>query len=253
MARPLALECRGITKTFGKVVANDQRSLELHEGEVLALLGENGAGKSTTIKILTGLLGADSGKVAIAGMPPKRPQTRKILGYCPEQPYFYDYLSGRELLSFYGRLVGLEGATLNARIQWALQTVHADKDWIDRRLRTYSKGMMQRVGLAQSILSKPELLILDEPTAGLNPKAHEDILEMVKTIQENEKNIVFLVSHNMNDIARIMYLFKTNNGNGKYRGSSKTYYLGFKAEKTIDDMCRDAMNWQTKNPNGYDE
>ena len=202
------IQIENLTKTYRTGFFMHQKpalkgiSLSVPRGMIYGFIGPNGAGKSTTIKILTGLLGADSGKVAIAGMPPKRPQTRKILGYCPEQPYFYDYLSGRELLSFYGRLVGLEGATLNARIQWALQTVHADKDWIDRRLRTYSKGMMQRVGLAQSILSKPELLILDEPMSGLDPMGRRDVREAILSLNQ-EGVTIFYSSHLLSDVESI--------------------------------------------------
>ena len=202
------IQIENLTKTYRTGFFMHQKpalkgiSLSVPRGMIYGFIGPNGAGKSTTIKILTGLLGADSGKVAIAGMPPKRPQTRKILGYCPEQPYFYDYLSGRELLSFYGRLVGLEGATLNARIQWALQTVHADKDWIDRRLTTYSKGMMQRVGLAQSILSKPELLILDEPMSGLDPMGRRDVREAILSLNQ-EGVTIFYSSHLLSDVESI--------------------------------------------------
>lgn len=202
------IQIENLTKTYRTGFFMHQKpalkgiSLSVPRGMIYGFIGPNGAGKSTTIKILTGLLGADSGKVAIAGLPPKRPQTRKILGYCPEQPYFYDYLSGRELLSFYGGLVGLSGAELNARIQWALQTVHADKDWIDRRLRTYSKGMMQRVGLAQSILSKPELLILDEPMSGLDPMGRRDVREAILSLNQ-EGVTIFYSSHLLSDVESI--------------------------------------------------
>lgn len=128
-------------------------SFNVDEGEVFGFIGPNGAGKSTTIKVLTGLLKYDSGTVLINGLSPKSVKSREFIGYTPEQPYFYDYLTGRELLKFYGKLVGLQGSELDKRIQWSLELLHADKDWIDRRLRSYSKGMMQRVGIAQSILS----------------------------------------------------------------------------------------------------
>lgn len=179
-------------------------SLHVPKGMVYGFIGPNGAGKSTTIKILTGLLNATSGKVLIAGKSPKLPASRKILGYCPEQPYFYDYLTGRELLAFYGRLVGLEGDTLKSRIGWALDTVHANKDWIDRRLRTYSKGMMQRVGLAQSILSKPELLILDEPMSGLDPMGRRDVREAIMSLH-SEGVTIFYSSHLLSDVESISH------------------------------------------------
>lgn len=179
-------------------------SLSVPDGMIYGFIGPNGAGKSTAIKILTGLLNADSGKIEIGGMNPRLPSSRKILGYCPEQPYFYDYLTGRELLSFYGSLVGLSGATLKSRIEWALRTVHADKDWIDRRLRTYSKGMMQRVGLAQSILSKPKLLILDEPMSGLDPMGRKDVREAILSLH-SEGVTVFYSSHLLSDVESISH------------------------------------------------
>ena len=202
------IQIENLTKTYRTGFFMRQKpalkgiSLSVPRGMVYGFIGPNGAGKSTTIKILTGLLVADSGNVSIEGNSPKKPLTRKILGYCPEQPYFYDYLSGRELLSFYGRLVGLEGSLLRSRIDWALKTVHADKDWIDRRLRTYSKGMMQRVGLAQSILSKPELLILDEPMSGLDPMGRRDVREAILSLKK-EGVTIFYSSHLLSDVESI--------------------------------------------------
>ena len=143
--------------------AIDGVSFHVPKGVVYGFIGPNGAGKSTTIKLLMGLLRKDSGKILVAGHEPSAAECRKHLGYSPEQPYFYDYLTGRELMRFYGRLCGLEGKLLEERIAWSLSLLNADKDWVDRRLRTYSKGMMQRIGIAQAILSKPELLVLDEP------------------------------------------------------------------------------------------
>ena len=177
-------------------------SLSVPRGLIYGFIGPNGAGKSTTIKILTGLLNADSGVIQVAGKNPRSPETRKMLGYCPEQPYFYDYLTGKELLAFYGRLVGLEGKTLEKRIDWALETVHANKDWVNRRLRTYSKGMMQRMGLAQSILGRPELLILDEPMSGLDPMGRRDVREAILSLNA-EGVTIFYSSHLLSDVEAI--------------------------------------------------
>ncbi|MCL2282390.1 MAG: ABC transporter ATP-binding protein, partial [Fibromonadales bacterium] len=154
-------------------------SLQVKKGEVFGFIGPNGAGKSTAIKVLTGLLRKDSGEVLILGKSPDESKNRAKLGYLPEQPYFYDSLSGYELLKFYGGLSGLKGKLLEERIRWALNLVNANSDWIYRRLRTYSKGMQQRVGLAQAILHKPELLILDEPMSGLDPLGRRDVREAI--------------------------------------------------------------------------
>ena len=173
-------------------------------GQVYGFIGPNGAGKSTTIKVLTGLLNYDSGTVLVNGFSPREVKSRRFIGYSPEQPYFYDYLSGRELLKFYGRLVGLEGAELNARIGWALELLHADKPWIDRRLRSYSKGMMQRVGIAQAILGKPKLLILDEPMSGLDPMGRRDVREAIQQLNRDGVTI-FYSSHLLSDVESISH------------------------------------------------
>lgn len=179
-------------------------SFNVEPGQVYGFIGPNGAGKSTTIKVLTGLLNYESGKVLINGVSPRDVKSRTFLGYSPEQPYFYDYLSGRELLQFYGKLVGLEGKELDSRIQWALELLHANKDWIDRRLRSYSKGMMQRVGIAQAILGKPKLLILDEPMSGLDPMGRRDVREAIQTLNRDGVTI-FYSSHLLSDVESISH------------------------------------------------
>lgn len=179
-------------------------SFHVEAGQVYGFIGPNGAGKSTTIKVLTGLLNYDSGKVLVNGVSPRDVKSRTFLGYSPEQPYFYDYLTGRELLQFYGKLVGLSGAELNSRIDWALALLHADKDWIDRRLRSYSKGMMQRVGIAQSILGKPKLLILDEPMSGLDPMGRRDVREAIQQLNKDGVTI-FYSSHLLSDVESISH------------------------------------------------
>ncbi len=179
-------------------------SLHVEPGQIYGFIGPNGAGKSTTIKVLTGLLNFDSGKVLVNGISPRDVKSRRFIGYSPEQPYFYDYLTGRELLQFYGKLVGLEGKLLNERITWALQLLHADKDWIDRRLRSYSKGMMQRVGIAQAILGKPKLLILDEPMSGLDPMGRRDVREAILELNRDGVTI-FYSSHLLSDVESISH------------------------------------------------
>lgn len=179
-------------------------SLHVEPGQIYGFIGPNGAGKSTTIKVLTGLLNFDSGKVLVNGISPRDVKSRRFIGYSPEQPYFYDYLTGRELLQFYGKLVGLEGNLLNERITWALQLLHADKDWIDRRLRSYSKGMMQRVGIAQAILGKPKLLILDEPMSGLDPMGRRDVREAILELNRDRVTI-FYSSHLLSDVESISH------------------------------------------------
>lgn len=177
-------------------------SLSVPKGSIYGFIGPNGAGKSTTIKILTGLLTYDSGRVEISGASARGIETRRLVGYSPEHPYFYDYLTARELMVFYGHLVGLSGLELQKRIDWALELVHANKDWADRRLRTYSKGMVQRIGIAQAILSKPKLLILDEPMSGLDPMGRRDVRNAILSLNQ-EGVTVFYSSHLLSDVESI--------------------------------------------------
>lgn len=179
-------------------------SFHVPKGVIYGFIGPNGAGKSTTIKLLTGLLRKDSGKILVGGRDPSEVESRRHLGYSPEQPYFYDYLTGRELMRFYGRLCGLSGSLLEERVDWALSLLNADKDWINRRLRTYSKGMMQRVGIAQAILSKPDLLILDEPMSGLDPVGRRDVREAILSLNR-EGVTVFYSSHLLSDVETISH------------------------------------------------
>ncbi len=179
-------------------------SFHVPKGSIYGFIGPNGAGKSTTIKLISGLLRKDSGKILVAGLEPSQVECRKHLGYSPEQPYFYDYLTGRELMRFYGRLCGLSGNLLEERISWALSLLNADKDWTCRRLRTYSKGMMQRIGIAQAILSKPELLVLDEPMSGLDPVGRKDVREAILSLNR-EGVTIFYSSHLLSDVESVSH------------------------------------------------
>ena len=177
-------------------------SFSVEPGQVYGFIGPNGAGKSTTIKVLTGLLNFDSGKVLVNGISPRDVKSRRYIGYSPEQPYFYDFLSGRELLRYFGALGGLKGGELDKAIAEALGCVHADKPWIDAPLRRYSKGMTQRVGLAQAMLSRPELLILDEPISGLDPVGRRDVRNAILSLHE-AGTTVFYSSHVLSDVEAI--------------------------------------------------
>lgn len=179
-------------------------NLQVRKGEIFGFIGPNGAGKSTTIKILLGLLRPGSGSVLVHGKPPSKPATRALLGYLPEHPYFYDYLTGMEILRFFGELSGLDRPTLKSRIPWALEVVQANKDWIHNRLRSYSKGMLQRIGLAQAILSRPPLLILDEPMSGLDPMGRMDVRKAIVALNA-EGITVFFSSHVLSDVEAICH------------------------------------------------
>jgi ABC-2 type transport system ATP-binding protein len=166
-------------------------------GEIFGLLGPNGAGKTTTLKMMLGLLRPDRGRVKLFGRPPEDPAARARLGFLPENPYFYDYLTPVEFLDFYGRLHGVPAATRSARIRSALERVGlAGRE--KTALRKLSKGMTQRLGLAQAIQNDPELVILDEPMSGLDPVGRREVRDLILGLRASGKT-VFFSSHILQD------------------------------------------------------
>ena len=185
------------TRTFGAVRAVDDLSLSLSEGEVMGFLGTNGAGKTTTIKMLLGLARPTSGVVSVFGGDPSDPATRAKMGYMPEIAYYYPYLNARELLSFYGGLCGMDRRTVRARTDELLETVGL-AEAAKRPLKTYSKGMLQRAGVAQALLADPPLLVLDEPFTGLDPLARIHFRELMRSLRDKGKTI-FFSSHELGE------------------------------------------------------
>ncbi|MCC6141787.1 MAG: ABC transporter ATP-binding protein [Nitrospira sp.] len=180
-----------------RVTAVDQLSLDVRRGEVFGFLGPNGAGKTTTIKMLMGLIYPTSGQATIFGHPVGDPAAKAKLGFLPESPYFYDYLTSREFLNFYGHLFGLWGAALNKRVDELLELVgmtHAR----DLQLRKFSKGMLQRVGIAQALINDPELVVLDEPMSGLDPIGRKEVRDLIFRLKESGKTVMFS-SHILHD------------------------------------------------------
>jgi len=180
-----------------KVTAVDGINLEVRPGEVFGFLGPNGAGKTTTLKILMGLIYPTSGQAWLFGRGLGDPQTKARLGFLPESPYFYDYLTSREFLGFYGHLFGLWGAGLDKRIDELLDLVgmtHAK----DLQLRKFSKGMLQRVGIAQALINDPELVVLDEPMSGLDPIGRKEVRDLILRLKESGKTVLFS-SHILHD------------------------------------------------------
>ncbi len=171
--------------------------LEVREGEIFGFIGPNGAGKTTTIKVLTGLIHASGGEAWINGIPVSDPECRRGLGFLPEGTYFHDYLTGAEFLDFHGRLLGVSKERRRESIPMLLERVgipHA----ADQRIRSYSKGMRQRVGLAQALIGDPNLLILDEPMSGLDPIGRRDVRELFLSLRDDGKTI-FFTSHILQD------------------------------------------------------
>lgn len=198
----LALE--ELTKEFstgflrrGRHRAVDGLSLELSRGEVFGLLGPNGAGKSTTLKLITGLLWPTSGRVSVFGHAPHDPRARAALGFLPEHPTFYDHLTGEELLAYFAGVCGLRGAALTTRVQQTLDRVGLG-DARTRAVRQYSKGMVQRLGLAQAIVNDPALVILDEPMSGLDPIGRREVRELILELRDAGRTVLFS-SHILSD------------------------------------------------------
>jgi ABC-2 type transport system ATP-binding protein len=199
----LVVQTEQLSKVFrvgfwGKrVIAVDGVNLEVRRGEVFGFLGPNGAGKTTTLKMLMGLIYPTSGRAWLFGRDLGDPETKARLGFLPESPYFYDYLTSREFLGFYGHLFGLWGAILDKRIDELLELVsmtHAK----DLQLRKFSKGMLQRVGVAQALINDPELVVLDEPMSGLDPIGRKEVRDLILRLKESGKTVLFS-SHILHD------------------------------------------------------
>ena len=191
------VEIRGVSRRFGDVRAVDNLTLSLGTGEIMGFLGANGAGKTTTIKMLLGLIRPTSGTVSVLGGDPSDAKVRAKIGYMPEIAYYYPYLNARELLAFYGGLCGMDGKTIRARTDELLATVGL-ADAAKRPLKTYSKGMLQRAGIAQALLHDPDLLVLDEPFTGLDPLARIHFRELMHRLREQGKSI-FFSSHELGE------------------------------------------------------
>jgi ABC-2 type transport system ATP-binding protein len=192
------IETRGLTRRFGDKLAVADLSLTVRQGEVFGFLGPNGAGKTTSLKMLLGLIAPSAGQATVLGRPLGDRRARARLGFLPEHFRFQDWLTGRELLDFHGRLYGLSGAPLSARIEELLARVDL-LDAAHRPIRTYSKGMMQRIGLAQAMLNQPALVLLDEPTSGLDPLGRLLVRDIIRELRARGTS-VFLNSHLLGEV-----------------------------------------------------
>ena len=190
-------ELNDVSRSFGPVKAVENLTLSLGKGEVTGFLGTNGAGKTTTIKMLIGLIRPTSGMVRLLGGDPSDAASRARIGYMPEIAYYYPYLNVRELLSFYGGVCGMDKKTVKSRTDELLEEVEL-ADAAKRPLKEYSKGMLQRAGIAQALLNDPDLLILDEPFTGLDPLARIHFRELLKRLRGKGKSI-FFSSHELGE------------------------------------------------------
>lgn len=193
----LAIETRDLSKTYRlgfwmnkRVLALQNLTLSIEPGQVYGLLGPNGAGKSTTIKILMNLVQATSGTARLFGHAPDSKEARRNVGFLPENPAPYEYLTGEEFVRLAGQLVGLSGHELDQRVKESLGAVGMSRT-AGLQIRRYSKGMVQRIGLAQAIVGKPKLLILDEPTSGLDPVGRREIRDLILQERERGTSVLF--------------------------------------------------------------
>lgn len=199
----LAVETRGLSKTYkrGRVHALKALDLQVPVGSAFGLLGPNGAGKSTLVKTLMTIVRATSGSATLLGVDFRRPQARRQVGYLPEGHRFPSYLTGAGVCEYFGRLAGLRGAQLAAEIKEKLELVGMS-EWADVKISRYSKGMVQRVGLAQAMLGNPRLIFLDEPTDGVDPLGRQEIREVIKRLCR-QGSTIFLNSHLLSEVEQV--------------------------------------------------
>ena len=194
-----AVAVTGLTKVFPasfrrqSIVAVRDLDLQVKPGEVYGLLGPNGSGKSTTLKIVLGLVSPTRGQTEVFGRNSRLVESREAVGFLPENPYLCKFLTGTETLRFFGQLCGLSGASLKKRVDEMLELVGLT-DARDRRLRGYSKGMLQRIGLAQALINEPRLVVLDEPTAGVDPAGSRQIRDLIVDLRRRGTTVL-LSSH----------------------------------------------------------
>lgn len=213
------LICEHLKKTYQKKCVVDDLSFSVRKGEAFALLGSNGAGKTTTIKMVLNLIPRDAGTIEIG--------ENVRIGYSPETPYFHPFLTGREVLEFYGGLQGISKEELRREIPGLLRRAGLAES--STKVKHYSKGMLQRLALSQALLGDPGLLILDEPTAGLDPKGRDEILDQIAGLHQEMGITVILVSHSMEDVAKyVERIIVMNKGSVLYDDVPKEVFRHYK-------------------------
>ncbi len=207
MNNDFAIEAVGLSKTYQSVLGNRQVhaladfNMAVRRGSVFGLLGPNGAGKTTLVKILLGLVKQSAGVAYISGVDTRDYSARSVIGFLPENHRFPAFLTGVQMLKHYGRLSGIEAATVRSRIPHLLEQVNMTK-WGDTKIKQYSKGMMQRIGLAQSLVNDPDIVFLDEPTDGVDPVGRREIRGILQVLRDEGKTI-FLNSHLLSEVEQI--------------------------------------------------
>lgn len=238
----LAIETKNLTKSYksrgGKMVkVVDDLDLAVERGEIYGFLGPNGAGKTTTIKILLGIIHATSGEAFVLDKQAGDIQAHKKLAYLPERPYYYEHMTGLEIMHFYASLFGIND---DAHCRKLLERVNLAND-MHRPIAHYSKGMQQRVGLAQSLLNDPELLFLDEPTGGLDPLAHKEVRDLILQFRD-EGRTVFISSHELSEVELICdRVAIINKGLVIKQGKLNDLLTGARVEMTFKGVSADAV------------
>lgn len=238
-----AIETRKLTKSYksrslGKINVVDNLDLEVEEGEIFGFLGPNGAGKTTTIKMLLGIIYPTAGEGYVLGREIGDMDVHRVISYLPERPYYYEHMTGLELLKFYGSLFGI---TDREKFDMLLKKVNLHRD-MSKTISQYSKGMQQRIGLAQSLLNDPKLLFLDEPTGGLDPIAHREIRDLILSFRD-EGRTVFISSHELSEVELICdRVAIINRGKIERQGKLTELLRGGRIEITVDGVSEQFLH-----------
>jgi len=238
-----AIETKKLTKSYksrqhGLINVVEALDLHVEEGEIYGFLGPNGAGKTTTIKMLLGIIYPSSGLGYVLGKEIGDMDVHRMISYLPERPYYYEHMTGPEILRFYGSLFGISD---EAKFQALLEKVNLHRD-TTKSISQYSKGMQQRIGLAQSLINDPKLLFLDEPTGGLDPIAHREIRDLILSFRD-EGRTVFISSHELSEVELICdRVAIIDRGIVKQQGKLTDLLRGGRIEITVTDIDKSIMN-----------
>jgi len=243
--KQLRVEYRARDSGSGVKVAVKNLDLKVEAGQVFGFLGPNGAGKTTTMNVLLGFVNPTSGAAFLFGVDVRQPIARQRIGYLPESTYYYKFLSADELLRFYARIFGLARAEADRRIDRLLKLV--DLDGARRRpIRTYSKGMQQRAGLAQALINNPELLILDEPTSGLDPVGRMKVREIIQRLKLEGKT-VFFSSHELGEVETVCDRVAIIN-EGELKAEGRVADLRARHEANLETIFLDLIGYHPQLP-----
>lgn len=241
----LRIEYKGQSGGQNPKIAVRDLNLRVAAGQVFGFLGPNGAGKTTTMNVLLGFVPPTAGSASLFGVDVRKPIARQRIGYLPELTYYYKFLTAEELLRFYGKIFGLTRSETDKRIETLLKLVELESA-SKRPIKTYSKGMQQRVGLAQALINNPDLLILDEPTSGLDPLGRMKVREIIQRLK-NEGKTVFFSSHELGEAETVCdRVAIIHQGELKMEGSVSD--LTAKYQTNLEQIFLDIIGYQSEAP-----